>query len=153
MQPFATFLSLLCAAALLAGPASVLAAGDLTQQTPIELKVKLGDETGALRFAPAEIVFETGKLYRLVLANPSPAKHYFSSDGFSQAVFTRKVQVNGPDGKAVAEIKGLIREIEVYPNGSAEWWLIPLKAGTFIDLKCTIPGHTEAGMVGRIVVK
>ena len=31
------------------------------------------------------------------------------------SVFTRKAQVLGPDGKTIAEIKGTIREIEVYP--------------------------------------
>ena len=71
----------------------------------------------------------------------------------AQAVFTRKVQVNGADGKAIAEVKGQIREIEVYPGGTTEWWFVPVKAGKFNDLKCTIPGHTEMGMVGSITIK
>ncbi len=136
-----------------AGQPTAFGAGDLSQQTPVELRVQLGDDKGALRYNPAKIELETGKLYRLVLSNPSPEKHYFSSDGFSQAVFTRKVQVNGSDGKAVAEVKGFVREIEVYPNASTEWWFIPIKTGQFTDLKCTIPGHSEAGMVGQIIVK
>lgn len=70
-----------------------LAAGDLTQQTPIDIKVQLGDEKGSKRFVPDKIELETGKLYRLILSNPSAEKHYFSSEGLSQAVFTRKVQV------------------------------------------------------------
>ena len=129
------------------------AAGDLSQQTPVELRVQLGDEKGARRFFPEKVEFETGKLYRLILSNPSPEKHYFSSDAFSQAVFTRKVQVNGPDGKAMAEVKGFVREIEVYPKASTEWWLIPIKTGQFTDLKCTVQGHAEAGMIGQIMVK
>lgn len=80
-------------------------------------------------------------------------KHYFSSDGMSRAVYTRKVQVNGKNGKPIAEIKGSIREIEVYPQGTAEWWFVPVKAGTFNDLKCTIAGHAEAGMVGKVIIK
>lgn len=129
------------------------AAGDLSQQTPVELRVQLGDEKGARRFFPEKVELETGKLYRLIFSNPSPEKHYFSSDAFSQAVFTRKVQVNGPDGKATAEVKGFIREIEVYPKASTEWWLIPIKTGQFTDLKCTVQGHAEAGMIGQIIVK
>ncbi len=31
----------------------------------------------------------------------------------------RKVEVHGKDGKALAEIKGVIREIEVLPGGAA----------------------------------
>jgi len=133
------------------GPAR--AAGDLTSQNPIVINVRLGDGKDALRFFPNKLNFETGKLYRLVLSNPSPQKHYFSSEGFAQAVFTRKVQVNGADGKALAEVKGLIREIEVYPGGKTEWWLVPVKTGSFNDLKCTIPGHGEAGMVGTITIR
>jgi uncharacterized cupredoxin-like copper-binding protein len=131
----------------------VLGAGDLTQQKPIDIKVQLGDEKNSLRFVPDMIELETGKLYRLILSNPSAEKHYFSSEGLSQAAFTRKVQVNGADGKALAEVKGVIREIEVYPNAVTEWWFVPIKAGQFGDLKCTIPGHAEAGMVGRITIK
>lgn len=131
----------------------VLAAGDMTQQAPIDIKVQLGNEKNALRFVPDNIDLETGKLYRLILSNPSPQKHYFSSEGLSQAVFTRKVQINDATGKALAEVKGAIREIEVYPNAVSEWWFVPVKTGHFGDLKCTIPGHTEAGMVGHISIK
>ncbi len=134
-------------------PFAVQGAGDLTRQEPIEVKVALGDGKNALRFFPDSIVLETGKLYRLVLSNPSPEKHYFSSAGLSEAVFTRKVQVNGSDGKAIAEIKGAIREIEVYPKGTAEWWFVPVKTGKLTDLVCTIPGHTDAGMKGAIEIK
>jgi hypothetical protein len=73
--------------------------------------------------------------------------------GLSRSVFTRKAQVLGPDGKTIAEIKGTIREIEVYPNGTAEWWFVPIKTGVLNDLKCTIKGHAEAGMVGTITIK
>ena len=132
---------------------SAQAAGDLTQQEPFEIKVALGNDKDALRFFPETISLETGKLYRLILSNPSPQKHYFSSDGMAQAVFTRKVQVNGTNGKAIAEVKGQVREIEVYPGGTTEWWFVPVKAGKFNDLKCTIPGHTEMGMVGSITIK
>ncbi|MFZ3185259.1 MAG: hypothetical protein WA173_14090 [Pseudomonas sp.] len=130
-----------------------VAAGDMTKQTPIDIKVQLGDEKNALRFIPDKLELETGKLYRLILSNPSNEKHYFSSESLSQAVFTRKVQVNGAAGKASAEVKGIIREIEVYPNTVTEWWFVPVKTGVFGDLKCTIPGHAEAGMVGHIEIK
>lgn len=147
-------LLIVCAfAALLAWAVQAHAAGDLSRQTPVEVHVQLGDEKGARLFFPERIELETGKLYRLILSNASPEKNYFSSDGLSQAVYTRKVQVNGPDGKAVAEVKGLIREIEVLPKATTEWWLVPIKTGQFSDLRCTEKGHTEAGIVGQIVIK
>ncbi len=138
---------------LLATLGAAQAAGDLTRQEPVLVTVKLGDEKGALRFFPANVAFETGKLYRLRLENPSKEKHYFSSAGLAEAVFTRKVEAHGRDGKPVAEIKGAIREIEVFPGGVAEWWFVPLKTGSFDDLKCTIKGHAEAGMTGKIEIR
>jgi uncharacterized cupredoxin-like copper-binding protein len=137
----------------LLGPSLAWAGGDLTQQQPIEVRVQLGDEKDGMRFVPDRLQLETGKLYRLTLVNPSPQKHYFSSAGLAEAVFTRKVQVNGADGKPLAEVKGVIREIEVYPKATAEWWFVPVKAGSFDDLRCTIPGHAERGMKGGVVVK
>jgi uncharacterized cupredoxin-like copper-binding protein len=50
-------------------------------------------------------------------------------------------------------MKGAIREIEVYPKGTAEWWFVPVKTGKLTDLICTIPGHAEAGMKGTIEIK
>jgi uncharacterized cupredoxin-like copper-binding protein len=96
---------------------------------------------------------ETGKLYKLVLSNPSAMAHYFSSEALARSVFTRKVQVMGADGKAIAEVKGSIAEIEVHPGGTAEWWFVPVKTGTVSDLKCTVKGHSEGGMVGMITIK
>ena len=131
---------------------SVMAKGDLTSQDPIEVKIQLGNSDNALRFVPSHLEFETGKLYKLVIHNPSPSKHYFSSEGLSRAVYTRKVEVVGKEG-TIAEIKGNIRELEILPGGTAEWFFVPVKATSISDLKCTIKGHTEAGMVGDIVIK
>ena len=137
------------------GPAEyAAAAGDMTAQDPIEVEVQLGNSEGALRFFPSDLELETGKLYKLVLHNPgSGVKHYFSSEGLSRSVFTRKAQVLGADGNTIAEIKGAIREIEVYPGGTAEWWFVPLVTGKLNDLRCTIEGHAEAGMVGTIKIR
>jgi uncharacterized cupredoxin-like copper-binding protein len=76
-------------------------------------------------------------------------------------VFTRKAQVvQQRDGKNVtlAEFKGAIREIEVYPGHSAEWWFVPIAAGRVSDLRCDIKSadgktHAELGMTGEIVIE
>jgi uncharacterized cupredoxin-like copper-binding protein len=49
------------------------------------------------------------------------------------------------------EIKGAIQELELRPSTNAAWVLVPLKSGNY-QLRCTIPGHTEAGMTGTISV-
>jgi uncharacterized cupredoxin-like copper-binding protein len=134
-------------------PWTVKASGDLTKQAPVILRINLGTTQNDMRFSPNTIQLETSQLYRLILYNPSHMKHYFSSEKMARAVYTRKVQVNGPDGKPIAEIKGVVREIEVLPGGTAEWWFVPVKAGTFDDLKCTVAGHAQAGMTGQVVIR
>jgi len=130
----------------------VHAEGDFTKQQPIDISIELGNKKDELKFFPSNLRFETGKLYRLIIGNPSAQKHYFSSEQFSRAIYTRKVQINKADGSAMVEVKGNIREIEVYPGSRAEWWFVAVKAGQFNDLKCTIKGHTEAGMIGNITI-
>ena len=139
----------------------VLAAGDLTRQEPIEVVVELGFE-GRHAFSPNHLEFETGKLYRLVLVNNSNAKHYFTSIDFANRVFTRKVQVmEEVDGKLrrTAEIKGDIREIEVFPGHRAEWWFVPVQTGELDDLHCYVKDdaanmtHAEMGMTGTITIR
>jgi uncharacterized cupredoxin-like copper-binding protein len=145
---------------LAVAPAAVQAAGNLAGQEPIVVTVELG-RPGQHAFVPNKLRFETGKLYRLVLTNPSNDPHYFTSHAFSQMIFTRKVQVTQMrEGKAVAlaEFKGAIREIEVYPGQSAEWWFVPVSTGRVTDLRCGISGsdgksHADHGMVGEIVIE
>jgi uncharacterized cupredoxin-like copper-binding protein len=147
------------AAALLLAATMAHAGGDLSRQEPIEVTVELG-KPGRHAFSPDKLRFETGKLYKLILRNPSNDPHYFTSHAFSQMIFTRKVQVvQVRDGKPVtlAEFKGAIREIEVYPGHAAEWWFVPVAAGRVTDLQCGIVGndgksHAAHGMVGEIVI-
>jgi uncharacterized cupredoxin-like copper-binding protein len=124
-------------------------AADLSRQDPIEMVVELGTDGffgSELVFTPNKLSFETGKLYKLILKNPSKDKHYFSALRFAAAVWTRKVETES------SEIKGAVREIELKPGGAAEWFFVPVQAGTF-GLECTIPGHAKAGMVGQITVQ
>lgn len=141
---------------------SARAAGDLSRQPPVVVEVELGRPDGRHAFEPNRLRFETGRLYRLVLRNNSRDPHYFTSDEFAARVFTRKVQVThrGGDGResTVAEFKGAIREIEVYPGHAAEWWFVPVATGRAADLRCGVVdaggrSHAEHGMVGEIVIE
>jgi uncharacterized cupredoxin-like copper-binding protein len=139
---------------------AALAAGDLTRQDAVEVRVDLGDGAGEHAFHPNALTFETGKLVKLVIHNPSKDPHYFTSPELASRVFTRKVQVMGklgPNAKAIDEIKGGIREIEAYP-GTVEWFFVPVATGTFEDLHCSVKapdGKTNAqhGMVGTITIR
>ena len=50
------------------------AAGDLSRQVPLEVRLQLGDDKGVRRFFPERIELETGKLYRLILSNPTTSR-------------------------------------------------------------------------------
>ena len=50
------------------------------------MRVNLGNADDARVSEPAGMTFETGKLYRLVLHNPSKTKHYFTSPGLADRV-------------------------------------------------------------------
>ena len=130
----------------------VAAKGDMSNQKPQTVTVELSNAKGDMRFFPDKLDFEAGNLYKLVISNKSQAKHYFSSDRFAQSIYTRKVQVIGRGGKVSAEIKGAVREVEVYPGDTVEWWFVPIKAGMLEDLQCVIPGHAQAGMRGTIEI-
>jgi uncharacterized cupredoxin-like copper-binding protein len=160
MRSSRLFLAMAATVTAFAAPTAVDAAGDLSRQEPITVTVELG-RPGQHVFVPERLHFETGKLYKLVLKNPSTDPHYFTSHGFTQLIFTRKVQVvQERDGKStvLAEFKGAIREIEVYPGQTAEWWFVPIATGRVTDLRCGIAGaggktHAEHGMVGEIVIE
>jgi uncharacterized cupredoxin-like copper-binding protein len=110
-----------------------------------EIKVSLGNAAGELKFFPNDFEFVVGQPYKLLLDNPSPQKHYFTAKDFADASWTRKVDAGN------VEIKGAIRELELRPQSEAQWVFVPLKSGTY-PLRCTISGHTEAGMTGTIQI-
>ena len=131
---------------------------DLTRQKEIEKIILLKGDQGRMHFyEPNELVFKTGKLYKLIIKNDSDSKHYFSSTSFARSIFTRKIQISIED-KKIAEVKGIINNIEVWPNHQLEWWFVPIKTGVFKDLHCNVKdtktdlSHSKMGMVGTIII-
>lgn len=119
---------------------------DLAHQQVISIDASLSNATGALAFFPNNFKFKSGNRYRLHLINPSTQKHYFTAKDFADAIWSQKVDAGN------VEIKGAIKELELRPNTAADWVFVPLRAGDY-SLRCTIPGHTEAGMVGKISIE
>ena len=131
---------------------------DLTRQKEIEKVVLLKGERGKMHFYdPNELVFKTGNLYKLIIKNESDSKHYFTSTLFAKSIFTRKIQISLKN-KKVAEIKGIINNVEVWPNHQLEWWFVPIKTGVFKDLHCNVKdkktnlSHANMGMTGTIII-
>jgi uncharacterized cupredoxin-like copper-binding protein len=98
-------------------------------------------------FTPSHLAFKEGVPTRLVIKNAGKENHYFVSEQFFRNVATRKVQSS--DGEFKAPI---FTAVEVYAGKTAEWFLVPMKKGTF-DLLCTVKGHAEHGMKGTIEVR
>jgi uncharacterized cupredoxin-like copper-binding protein len=121
-------------------------AADLAHQTPIQVEMSLGDETNSLSFIPDRLTFQSGKRYQLHLVNRSPQKHYFTAKDFADAIWSQKVDAGR------VEIKGAIHELELRSNTEADWVFVPLRSGNY-QLRCTIPGHAEAGMIGQLVIQ
>ena len=119
---------------------------NLLKQPPIEIMVSLGNAGNELKFEPNHLEFLAGQRYNLKLNNPSSQKHYFTAKDFADAIWTQKVEAGN------VEIKGNIHELELKPGAEAEWVFVPLKPGKYA-LRCTIAGHTEAGMKGEIVIR
>tara|TARA_X000000950_G_scaffold150716_1_gene185738 strand:- start:1013 stop:1435 length:423 start_codon:yes stop_codon:yes gene_type:complete len=133
--------------------------GDLTRQKAISVEILLKGKSGEIHYyEPAILKFETGRLYRLKLKNLSDSKHYFTSQKFTDSIFTRKIQVNKGSEK-IAEIKGSILEVEIFPNNTLEWWFVPIKTGIFEDLNCKVidkklnKSHSDMGMRGKIIIE
>ncbi len=118
---------------------------DVLHQSPAEIKVSLGNATNELKFFPDTLQFTAGKRYKLTLTNPSSSKHYFTAKDFADGIWSQKVEAGN------VEIKGAIHELELKPGATAEWVFVPIKSGTY-ELRCSIPGHAEAGMVGKLAV-
>jgi uncharacterized cupredoxin-like copper-binding protein len=114
-------------------------------ETPIKIKISLSNAANQLKFFPDKVQLVAGKKYKLLLSNPSAQKHYFTAKDFSGSSWTQKVDAGN------VEIKGAIQELELRPGSTAAWVLVPMKPGNY-TLRCTIPGHTEAGMTGTIAV-
>jgi uncharacterized cupredoxin-like copper-binding protein len=121
-------------------------AADIAHQPLTTVEMKLGDSADQLQFFPSDVTFQAGKRYKLHLVNPSPQKHYFTAKDFADAIWSQKVDAGQ------VEIKGAIHELELRSHTEADWVFVPIRPGTY-SLRCTIPGHTEAGMVGQLIVR
>ena len=99
-------------------------------------------------YSPSTLMFKSGVPYKLQIVNKGKTKHYFTATEFFKAVATRKVQSNA-DGEIKAPY---FTALEVFPRRSLDFYFIPVREGSY-DLMCTIEGHAEEGMVGKIIIE
>jgi len=105
------------------------------------------DMSDAMRFTPADITVERGETVKLVATNKGQVLHEMvlgtSEELTKHAEMMKKFPGMEHDAPHMAHVK---------PGKSGEIVWQFTKAGEF-RFACLIPGHFEAGMVGKVTVK
>ena len=145
------------AAVLLAGLSVPLAAHDAAHFSAgvpgdpkkparvVEVTMKEGD--GTMTYEPSRIEVKRNEQIRFVLKNVGELAHEFvlasTAENLKHAVLMQKypdMEHDDPNGKTLQ------------PKANAEILWRFTKRGEF-EYGCLIPGHREAGMTGKVVVK
>jgi uncharacterized cupredoxin-like copper-binding protein len=111
------------------------------------IEVVMKEEYGGMEYVPNRIEVKRNEQIRFVLKNVDIQTHEFvlasTADNLKHAALMRKfpdMEHDDPNGKTLP------------PKGNAEILWRFTKRGDF-EFGCLIPGHREAGMVGKVVVK
>ena len=122
------------------------------------VQVTLGTDQDELVMASEKLKFVTGRLYTLVVKNPSQTTHYFWAPEFGgYATWTDRARVDKGDVK-LRKIEAEEREaystweIKIEPGGTAVWEFVPVMAGRY-KFGCSIPKHAHAGMESELEVE
>jgi uncharacterized cupredoxin-like copper-binding protein len=120
--------------------------GDPTKRART-IKVVMREDGKKMAFEPARITVRTGEQIRFVLENAGADDHEFVlatlEENRKHAELMKKfpdMEHDDPNAKRLAPAA----------HGEILWKFT--KAGTF-EFACLIPGHREAGMLGKVVVK
>ncbi len=149
MKTIATTLGVL--ALFAANP--VLAEGDLSRANVIDVVIEMGSNDDGMYFSPNNYEFVTGQAYKLVLTNVDEIKHEIALNGMGERIFTRKIEASDAEGNLITEVKGAIREVEVGPGMTVEWFIVPVQTTDEpVEITCEIPGHYESGMFASAVI-
>jgi uncharacterized cupredoxin-like copper-binding protein len=101
----------------------------------------------AMRFSPAEVTVKRGEVVRFVVANKGQVLH--------EMVLGTKAELE-KHAELMKKFPGMEHDephmAHVDPGKSGEIGWRFTRAGTFY-FGCLIPGHYEAGMVGKITVR
>jgi len=111
------------------------------------VKVTMREGDGTMLYEPEKLQVRRGEQIRFVITNAGELPHEFvlasTADNLKHAELMQKypdMEHDDPNGKTVQ------------PKGTAEILWRFSKRGEF-EFACLIPGHREAGMTGKIIVK
>ncbi len=107
-------------------------------------------EAGDLYFSPAEIEVVAGQPVRLILNNTGALEHDWSIDHIAVTA-VHEDSVHSDDH--VHHMAGHDPDLHIAAMAGEQGVLefTPTEPGTY-EITCTVAGHKEAGMVGRLVV-
>ena len=111
------------------------------------VQVTMHEGSGTMGFDPPKLEVKRGEQIKFVIINGGALAHEFilanEKDNLKHAELMKKypdMEHDDPNGKTVQ------------PNAKSEILWRFSKSGTF-EYACLIPGHREAGMIGKITVK
>ncbi len=110
------------------------------------ITIAMTEGDGAMAYEPPEVTVKTGEQVKFVITNRGARDHEFMLDSVEKNAKHRiamqknpEMEHDDPNGRRLK------------PGGSTEIVWKFSKVGTF-EFACLIPGHSEAGMKGVIVV-
>jgi uncharacterized cupredoxin-like copper-binding protein len=111
------------------------------------VEVTMREGSGTMEYVPNRIEVKRNEQIRFVLKNAGELAHEFvlasADDNAKHAALMQKfpeMEHDDPNSKT----------LQAKANGEIVWRFT--KAGEF-EFACLIPGHREAGMIGKIIVK
>ena len=111
------------------------------------VEVIMREADGKMLYAPEKVEVKRGEQIRFVIRNDGELDHEFvlasTKDNLKHADLMKKYPEMEHDDPNAKTIK---------PKGNAEILWHFTKKGEF-EFSCLIPGHREAGMLGKVVVK
>jgi uncharacterized cupredoxin-like copper-binding protein len=108
--------------------------------------VKL-DMTDAFRFTPADLTVKRGETVKFVVANGGDVLHEMVLGTTEELKAHAELMKKFPD---MEHADANMAHVKPGAKGEIVWQFT--KAGEY-QFACLIPGHYEAGMVGKVVVK
>jgi len=108
--------------------------------------VKL-DMTDAFRFTPADVTVKRGETVRFVVANRGKVLHEMVLGTTEELRAHAELMKKFPD---MEHADANMAHVKPGARGEIVWQFTP---GGEYRFACLIPGHYEAGMVGKVIVK
>ncbi len=105
------------------------------------------DMSDSMRFTPAELAVERGATVKFVVANSGTVLHEIVFGTLAELKAHAELMKKFPD---MEHDEPFMAHVAPGKSGEIVWQFI--KAGEFY-YGCLVPGHFEAGMVGKVVVK